>query len=111
MAAKVRFKSTIEQARGAGATVALVPAEVIQALGGLKQKRAFGWLNGIDFMTATFPFKGTLYVGVPKAARVAAAQSGAQLTVLVAKIATRRTPFVALARTTGVHGCRRYNTC
>ncbi|MEX2546901.1 MAG: DUF1905 domain-containing protein [Chloroflexota bacterium] len=72
MAEKVRFRSTIEQARGAGATVALVPAEVIPALGGLKQKRAFGWLNRVDFMTATFPFKGTLYVGVPKAARVAA---------------------------------------
>ncbi len=72
MAEKVRFKATIEQARGAGATVALVPAEVIPALGGLKQKRAFGWLNGVDFMTATFPFKGTLYMGVPKAARVAA---------------------------------------
>lgn len=72
MAEKRRFKSTIEQARGPGATVALVPREVIPALGGLKQKRAFGWLNGVEFTTATFPYKGTLYVGVPKAARVAA---------------------------------------
>jgi len=69
MAEKHRFKSTIEPARGPGATVALVPADVVPALGGLKQKRAFGWVNGIDFMTATFPYKGTLYVGVPKAAR------------------------------------------
>jgi bacteriocin resistance YdeI/OmpD-like protein/uncharacterized protein DUF1905 len=67
-----RFKSVVEQARGAGATVALVPAELIPGLGGLKQKRAFGKINGVDFMTATFPYKGTLYVGVPKAARVAA---------------------------------------
>lgn len=66
------FRSTIEQARGPGATVALVAMEVIPALGGLKQKRAFGWVNGIEFMTATFPYKGTLYIGVPKAARVAA---------------------------------------
>ncbi len=72
VAERHRFRSTIEQARGAGATVALVPPEVVPALGGLKQKRAFGWLNGVEFMTATFPYKGTLYVGVPKAARVAA---------------------------------------
>lgn len=72
MAEKHRFRSTVEQARGAGATVALVPAEVIPGLGGLKQKRAFGSVNGVDFMTATFPYKGTLYIGVPKAARVAA---------------------------------------
>jgi bacteriocin resistance YdeI/OmpD-like protein/uncharacterized protein DUF1905 len=69
---KRRFKSIIEQARGPGATVALVPADIIPSLGGLKQKRAFGWVNGVEFMTATFPYKGTLYVGVPKAARVAA---------------------------------------
>jgi Bacteriocin-protection, YdeI or OmpD-Associated/Domain of unknown function (DUF1905) len=48
-----------------------VPPEFVPALGGFKQKRAFGWLNGDQFMTATFPYKGTgLYVGVPKAARV-----------------------------------------
>ena len=53
--------------------MALVPPEFVEALGGLKQKRAFGWLNGNEFMTATFPYKGTgLYVGVPKAARIAA---------------------------------------
>ena len=72
MAEKHRFRSTIEQARGPGATVALVPADVVPALGGLKQKRAFGWVNGVEFMTATFPYRGTLYIGVPKAARVAA---------------------------------------
>jgi hypothetical protein len=72
VAEKVRFKSVIEQARGPGATVALVPAENVAAVGGIKQRRAFGWVNGIDFMTATFPYRGALYVGVPKAARVAA---------------------------------------
>jgi hypothetical protein len=73
MADKQRFRSTIEQARGPGAAVALVPAKCIPALGGLKQKRVFGRLNGVEFMTATFPYKGTgLYVGVPKAARVTA---------------------------------------
>ena len=73
MAEKVRFRTTIEPARGPGATVALVPSEHVPALGGMKQKRAFGWINGIEFMTATFPYKGEgLWVGVPKAARVAA---------------------------------------
>ncbi len=47
--------------------------EHVPALGGMKQKRAFGWINGVEFMTATFPYKGEgLWVGVPKAARVAA---------------------------------------
>ena len=69
MSERQKFRSTIEAARGAGAAVALVPAEQIPALGGLKQKRAFGWLNGHEFMTATFPYKGTLYIGVPKAVR------------------------------------------
>ena len=50
----------------------LVPEEHIPALGGLHQKRAFGWVNGVEFMTATFPYRGTLYIGLPKAARVAA---------------------------------------
>jgi hypothetical protein len=73
MAKKVRFRSTIEQARGPGATVARVPDEHVAALGGMRQKRAYGWINGIEFMTATFPYKQQgLWVGVPKAARVAA---------------------------------------
>ena len=73
MAEKVRFETVIEQARGPGATVALIPMEHVPALGGMKQKRAFGWVNGVEFMTATFPYKGEgLWVGVPKAARVAA---------------------------------------
>ena len=47
--------------------------EHVPALGGMKQKRAYGWVNGVEFMTATFPYKGEgLWVGVPKAARVAA---------------------------------------
>ena len=73
MAEKVRFETVIEPARGPGATVALIPMEHVPALGGMKQKRAFGWINGIEFMTATFPYKGEgLWVGVPKATRVVA---------------------------------------
>ena len=67
-----RFRSTIEPARGPGATVALVPAAHVDGLGGVKQKRLLGKVNGVDFTTASFPYKGALYVGVPKATRVAA---------------------------------------
>jgi hypothetical protein len=39
----------------------------------MHQKRALGWINGVEFTTATFPYKGQgLWVGVPKAARIAA---------------------------------------
>jgi len=73
VADKVRFESVIEQARGPGATVALVPMEHVAALGGMTQKRVYGWINGHEFMTATFPYRGEgLWVGVPKAARVTA---------------------------------------
>jgi hypothetical protein len=83
MADKVRFHTTIEPARGPGATVALVPPEHVPALGGMKQKRVFGWINGHEFMTATFPYKGEgLWVGVPKAARVAAGLSVGDATTL-----------------------------
>lgn len=73
MSEKHRFKSVIEQARGPGATVALVPPEVAAALGGLKQMRVLGTLNGVPFRTSTYPWQARqLWVGVPKAARQAA---------------------------------------
>jgi len=67
-----RFRSTVEQARGPGATVVLVPPEHVEALGGIHQRRVYGKVNGVDFMTATFPYRSALYIGLPKAARVAA---------------------------------------
>lgn len=73
MPERLRFRSVIEQAQGPGATVALVSPEAAEALGGLKQMRVFGWLNGVEFKTSTYPWRGEgLYVGVPKAAREAA---------------------------------------
>jgi bifunctional DNA-binding transcriptional regulator/antitoxin component of YhaV-PrlF toxin-antitoxin module len=72
MSEKHRFKSVIEQARGPGAAVALVPADVATALGGLKQMRVFGTLNGEPFKTSTYPWQGRqLWVGLPKQAREA----------------------------------------
>jgi hypothetical protein len=68
-----RFISVVEQARGAGAAVALIPSAAATALGGLKQMRVTGTLNGIPFRSSTYPWQGRqLWVGLPKATRVAA---------------------------------------
>ena len=72
--AKHRFRTVLEQARGPGATVVLIPPDVATALGGLKQQRVIGSVNGGEpFTTSTYPWKGIgLYVGVPTATRAAA---------------------------------------
>jgi len=73
MAERLRFKSIVEPARGPGAAVAVVSPEVARALGGLKQMRVLGTLNGIAFRSSTYPWNGRqLYVGLPKATREAA---------------------------------------
>jgi Bacteriocin-protection, YdeI or OmpD-Associated/Domain of unknown function (DUF1905) len=65
-----RFSSVIERARGAGAAVALIPSDVAAALGGLKQMRVTGSLNGIPFRSSTYPWQGRqLWGGLPKATR------------------------------------------
>src|SRR5687767_14072587 len=76
MGERQRFTSVIEQARGPGATVALIPPDVATALGGLKQMRILGSCNGVEFRTSTYPWQGRqLWVGVPKATREAAGAS------------------------------------
>lgn len=73
MSEKHRFRTVIEQARGPGAAVAVVPPEVVAGLGGLKQMRVLGTLNGIAFSSSTFPWLGReLYLGLHKATRTAA---------------------------------------
>lgn len=73
MAERLRFKSTIEQARGPGAAVAVITPDVASALGGLKQMRVTGALNGVEFRSSTYPWQGRqLFVGLPKATREAA---------------------------------------
>jgi bifunctional DNA-binding transcriptional regulator/antitoxin component of YhaV-PrlF toxin-antitoxin module len=67
-----RFRSVIEAARGPGAAVALIPPEVTEALGGLKQMRITGTLNGTPFRSSTMPYRGAFYLGVHKATRQAA---------------------------------------
>jgi hypothetical protein len=51
----------------------LIPPEVATVLGGLKQQRVIGTVNGgAPFTTSTYPWKGIgLYVGLPKASREA----------------------------------------
>ncbi len=71
MAEKLAFKSVIESARGGGA-VARIPADITQALGGLKQMRVFGTVNGVDYKSSTMPYRGAFYLGVHKATREAA---------------------------------------
>lgn len=67
-----RFRSVIESARGPGATVAKIPPDVTAALGGLKQMRITGTLNGTPFRSSTMPYRGAFYLGVHKATREAA---------------------------------------
>jgi len=68
----LRFTATLEEARAGGAVV-LVSAEVATALGGLKQMRVFGTLNGVDYRSSTMPYAGRgLFMGVHKATRQAA---------------------------------------
>jgi hypothetical protein len=52
-----RFTATLEAARAGGAIV-LVPPDVATALGGLKQMRVFGTLNGVAYRSSTMPYGG-----------------------------------------------------
>jgi hypothetical protein len=55
--------------RGGGALVE-VPRELIAALGGVKQMRVLGTLNGLPFRSSTMPMGGgRLCIGVHKATR------------------------------------------
>ena len=66
-----RFRTVIEAAVGGGAA-AQVPPDVTEALGGRKQMRVTGALNGVPIRTSTMPYRGGFYVGLHKAAREAA---------------------------------------
>lgn len=74
MAERHRFRTTIEAARGGGA-VAQIPDELVRSMGGLKQMRVIGALNGVDFRSSTMPYRGAFYLGVHKATREAAGVS------------------------------------
>ena len=63
-----RFRTTIEPATGGGAA-AQVPPDVRDALGGNRQMRVTGTLNGTPFRSSTMPYRGAFYVGLHKALR------------------------------------------
>src|SRR5207302_2303975 len=67
----VRFKTVLESARGGGA-VALIPAEFAKPLGGLKQMRVYGTVNGVAFRSSTMPYRGGFYLDLHSATREAA---------------------------------------
>ena len=73
MAETHRFRGELEAARAGGAFV-LLPPDVATALGGLKQMRVVGTINGIAYQSSTMPYGGRgLFMGVHKATREAAA--------------------------------------
>ena len=86
MAETHRFTAQLEAARAGGAFV-LIPEEVATALGGLKQMRVVGTVNGVAYQSSTMPYGGRgLFVGVHKATRAAAgAEFGDVVEVVVSR--------------------------
>ena len=69
MAEAHRFTAELEAGRGGGAMV-LVPREIATALGGLRQMRAVGTVNGVPYQSSVMPYGGRgLFLGVHKATR------------------------------------------
>lgn len=67
-----RFKAVLQEARGGGAGV-LITMDVAESLGGRKQFRVTGTLNGLPMKSSTFPYEGEgLWLGIHKATREAA---------------------------------------
>ena len=60
------------QNAGGGGAVVLMPDDVSDAMGGRKQFRVTGTVNGVPMQSSTFPYKGEgLWLGVHKATREA----------------------------------------
>ncbi|HYM52132.1 MAG TPA: YdeI/OmpD-associated family protein [Candidatus Dormibacteraeota bacterium] len=67
-----RFKAILEHAQGGGAVV-MLPEDVTEAIGGRKQMRVIGNVNGVPLRSSTFPYRGQgLWLGVHKVTRDAA---------------------------------------
>ena len=64
----IRFRTTIEAATGGGAA-AKIPPDLGAELGGMKQMRVTGSMNGHPIRTSTMPYRGAFYVGIHKASR------------------------------------------
>jgi bacteriocin resistance YdeI/OmpD-like protein/uncharacterized protein DUF1905 len=76
MPESVRFRTRIEAARGGtasgGGAVAVIPAKFVSAIGGPRQQRVHGTMNGLAFKSSTQTYGGVYYVGLHKATREAA---------------------------------------
>jgi bacteriocin resistance YdeI/OmpD-like protein/uncharacterized protein DUF1905 len=81
-----RFTAELEAGRGGGAMV-LVPPQIATALGGLKQMRLVGTVNGVPYQSSTMPYGGRgLFMGVHKATREAAGvDPGQRVDVVVSR--------------------------
>ncbi len=89
MSERYRFTGVIESARGGGAVI-LVPPETATALGGIKQMRVIGTVNGVEHRSSTMPYRGALYLGVHRATREAAGVSvGDEVSVVVSRDESR----------------------
>jgi hypothetical protein len=85
MTESLRFSGVIEAASGGGAAVR-VPEDVATPLGGLRQMRVVGTLNGTEFRSSTMPYRGGLYMGVSKAMRASAGVAiGEEIEVVLAR--------------------------
>ena len=100
MSEPIRFTGTIVAAREAradgsrgGGALVEVPRELIAALGGPKQMRVTGTLNGLAFRSSTMPMGGgRLCIGVHKATRQAAGTDiGSEITLEVSRDDAPRT--------------------
>jgi len=90
MAERVSFRGRVrywDPATGGGLAVVDVPAEQVEALGGRKQYRVSGTLNGADFSGSGMLVAGGGYcVGVSKAAlKAAGATVGDDVDVAIAR--------------------------
>ena len=89
MAETHRFTAELEQARAGGAMV-LIPKPVADALGGLKQMRVVGTLNGVAYQSSTMPYGGRgLFMGVHKATREAAGLTFGEMVEVVVSLDER----------------------
>lgn len=86
MSEEHRFTAELEAGRGGGVMV-LVPPEIATALGGLRQMRVVGTINGMSYQSSTMPYGGRgLFLGVHKATREAAGVfPGEQVEVVVSR--------------------------
>ena len=57
----IRFRSIIEAATGGGAA-AQIPPDLGAVLGGMKQMRVTGSMNGLPIRTSTMPYRGGFYM-------------------------------------------------